>query len=133
MPDFLKVKKPRGLRRFTLADYLAMPGEQGQTELERQVWRVAGELNIRFDEAQKYLPVSGGYEATIADFWCNSPPQAIFVDGIQHELRDDVKQADLIKRNQLKSMGIIVTVLSWRGLIENPRQEAAKILNERRE
>ncbi len=137
MPDYRKLKKPRGPQRLdaeprvTVAAYLGMPDEEGQTELERQVWRVAGELNIRFDEAQKYLPVSGGYEATLADFWCASPPQAIFVDGIQHELRDDVKRADFIQRNQLRGMGIIVTALNWRGLIENPRQEVAKILTER--
>lgn len=120
-------------KRLVAAEYLSMPDDQGQMALERQVQQAAGELNIRFDEAQKYLPVSGGSEPTIADFWCNSPPQAIFVDGIQHELRDDLKQADLITRNQLRSMGIIVTVLSWRGLIENPRQEVGKILNERTE
>ncbi len=128
MANFLSAKNPRGLKRLMISDYLSMPDEEGQAELKRRVWQAASELNIRFDEAQKYLPVSGSYERTIADFWCNSPPQAIFVDGIQHELRDDLKQADLIKRNQLRSMGIIVTVLSWRGLIENPRQEVAKIL-----
>ncbi len=126
------VVRPRGLKiqtqTLTLSDYLIMTEEQGKTTLEKFVAGYAKLMNIRFDAAQKWLPLTGGFEKTIADFWIDTPPTAIFVDGIQHELRPDIINADKIKRGELESQGIRVVALGWRQLIENPRDEIGKIL-----
>jgi hypothetical protein len=83
--------RPRGIKRLTdrysLADYLA-EGSAGATSLERIVAGAAREAGIVFSAAQVSIHLPwGGY--TRIDFVIASPRTAIYVDGIQHELRPE--------------------------------------------
>ena len=120
--------RPLRFNDLTVAEYLGMTGAVGNTALEKQVYAQAALMGILFDAAQYPIYLGGGFEKTVPDFMIFDPPTAIFVDGIQHELRPDTAQADLIKRQELETMGFKVIVLNWRGLIENAYAEVSKIL-----
>lgn len=114
--------RPRGIRRLTdrysLADYLA-EGSAGATSLERIVAGAAREAGIVFDAAQVTIHLPwGGY--TRIDFVIASPLTAIYVDGIQHELRPETAWRDKVIRQQLRSMGWRVAALSWRDIMQDP-------------
>lgn len=120
-----KVTKPRGFKapqvnNLTYAEYLASRSQFGGTQLERLVDGAAAEIGRAFDSAQKYIPLASWYEKTVADRWINNPPTSIFIDGMQHDLRTDTAQGDLLKRMQLEAMGIKVVSLHWSDLLRDP-------------
>lgn len=113
----------RGIRQPkappSLNELLAQAGE-GDTSLERIVEAAANERNIYFDDRQFYLDLGTGAEYTILDFVIFSPPTAIYVDGIQHEIRPDVKARDQQHDFWLESMGWNVIHLKQDKILADP-------------
>ncbi len=122
--------RPRGVKRkmdrYTFADYLA-EGSAGASSLERVVAGAARELGITFDRAQVTVHLPWGGHTRI-DFVIYHPLTAVYVDGIQHELRPETEWRDKVIRQQLRSMGWRVAAIGWREIMNDPKQAVIKVL-----
>lgn len=136
VPSYAPIKKPsvkkRGfkptvVKQDTYADILTSEG-QGKTTLEQLAFSALKSIGVQIDETQKYIPLQVASDKSIADFWINSPPTAIYVDGPVHDFREEVAVTDKIQQVEMEGMGIKVVRLNWKGLMEDPNQEARKVL-----
>ena len=117
------------LKPQTLFDVLAgKPSKFGGTDLERAVDNAAAELGYEFDGAQWYvqLPMSGSY--TVIDRVRFHPLVAVYIDGIQHDLRSDAEAQDFIQKLGLEAEGWKVIRLHWKDIQRDPIGAARSVL-----
>jgi very-short-patch-repair endonuclease len=119
--------QPMVVPSYTLAEAFAAQG-QGNTKFEKAVDGAAKSIGIRFDYYQYYVPLTS-LESTIIDFVLFYPKKiAVFADGIQHELRPDTAQDDIVRRNELESDGWVVVAITERDFLINPIGQVSQIL-----
>lgn len=127
-PD--ELSRPDVTRKpLTKFDQLAAkPSKFGGTDLERAIDNAAAELGYAFDGAQWYvqLPMSGSY--TIIDRVRFRPLVAVYIDGIQHDLRADAEAQDFIQKIALEAEGWKVIRLHWRDIQRDPIGAARSVL-----
>jgi hypothetical protein len=115
------IKKLRVLNlNVTLAQYLQAGSVFGGTTLEQLVDGAAAQIGIHFDAAQFTIYLGFGNERTVVDRMIYNPLTAVFIDGIQHDMRPETKQGDQVKREALRGMGYRVAVLNWKDLLVDP-------------
>lgn len=112
----------------TLAQYLQAGSVFGGTTLEQLVDGAAAQIGLRFDAAQFTIWLSFGYEKTVADRMIYNPLTAVFIDGVQHDMRPETKQGDAVKREALRGMGYRVAELNWKDLLIDPIGTVRKVL-----
>jgi len=112
----------------TLAEVLEQDSEFGGTSIERLADGAAHRLGFHFDAAQYYIPLMAFGPYTIVDRVIFHPPTAVYLDGIQHDIREDNKQKDLLQKNELESMNWIVVRLKWDRMLRDPLGEIRKVL-----
>ncbi len=112
----------------SLASYLQGLSAFGGTTLEQLVDGAAAKIGIFFDEAQYVVWFDFGYEKTIIDRVILNPLTAIFIDGIQHDMRPETAQGDVVKREALRSMGWLVVVLNWKDLLIDPINTVRRVM-----
>ena len=118
--------KPLVIVEYSLVDMFAMQG-QGNTQFEKAVDGCARSMGIFFDAYQYYVAL-GALESSFIDFVIYNPPTAIYADGIQHELRPDVEQHDMVRRNELEGMGWRVVAIKERDFLTDPQGQVGQIL-----
>lgn len=105
----------------------AMPSKFGGTDLERVADNAAAELGFEFDEAQKYIPLAMSGSYTMVDRFL-APNTLVYLDGVQHFLRLDAEQQDMIQKIALESMGYKVVRVTWQELQRDPTGAMLKVL-----
>lgn len=92
----------------------------GGTDIERAMDNAAAELGFAYDAAQfvVQLPMSGSY--TVIDRVNFKPLVAIYLDGIQHDIRPDAEAQDFIQKIALEGEGWKVLRLNWRDIKRDP-------------
>lgn len=112
----LKTSRPIRTLFETLAfneDGTPRDSKFGGTDLERACDNGAAELlHFEFDYAQFVLPIAANGSYTVVDRMLR-PRTLVYIDGIQHYLRLDAEQQDLIQRIALEDMGYIVVRLGY--------------------
>lgn len=105
----------------------ALPSKFGGTDLERVADGAAAELGFEFDEAQKYIPIAMNGSYTLVDRFL-APNTLVYLDGVQHFLRLDAEQQDMIQKIALESMGYKVVRITWQELQRDPMGAVLKVL-----
>lgn len=119
--------RPSYIVEYSLVDAWARQG-RGDTQFEKAVDGVARSMNIFFDAYQYYVPLTV-LESTRIDFVLWQPkPTAIYADGIQHELRPDTAEQDMVRRNELYGLGWEVVVITETEFLQDPQGAVSKIL-----
>jgi hypothetical protein len=106
-------------RGATLADYLASAGGEG-TDLERILDGAAAQLNFEWDAKQYVVPLASTGSYTRIDRVTFHPLRAVYPQGIQHYLRLDAYQTDLLQDLELRSMGWMVFRPSYKDIYRDP-------------
>jgi hypothetical protein len=123
LPTF-REKKP-----ISLAEYLmAGPSKFGGTNLERLADNAAKELGFEFDAAQQVVHLTSTGYYTVIDRILYSPPTAVYIDGIQHFMRLDNEQQDMIQVTELRDLGFRVFRLSYQDLLRDPLGTVRQVL-----
>jgi hypothetical protein len=115
-----KLPQVRHQQPTSLADYLANQSEFGGTDIERIADGAAHKLGFRFDAAQYVVQLMSNGSYTVIDRVIFNPLTAVYLDGIQHFLRDYSEQKDLIQDNELKSLGWIVVRIKYTEILTDP-------------
>jgi very-short-patch-repair endonuclease len=122
--------KPR-----TLFDELAFnedgserPSKFGGTDIERVMDQAAALLGYEFEAAQYVvnLPMSGSY--TVIDRVRFNPRVAVYIDGIQHDIRIDAEAQDFIQKLALEDLGWKVIRVHWKDIKRDPIGAARSVL-----
>ena len=122
------------VKPVTLYDTLAgtsenpAPSKFGGTTLERAVDNAAAMVGYEFDAAQWNvdLPMSGSY--TVIDRVRFSPRVAVYIDGIQHDIRVDAEAKDFLQKLDLEHQGWKVIRLNWKDIVRDPLGAARSVL-----
>lgn len=113
----------------TLFEVLAAePSKWGGTDIERAMDNAAKRLGYEFDDAQVpvNLPMSGSY--TVIDRVRYRPRTAVYIDGIQHDLRADAEAQDFIQKIALEGEGWKVIRVHWKDIMRDPIGAARSVL-----
>jgi very-short-patch-repair endonuclease len=113
----------------TLFDVLAAePSKFGGTDIERVMDNAAALLGYEFDAAQYVvnLPMSGSY--TVIDRVRFNPRVAVYIDGIQHDIRIDAEAKDFIQKIALEHLGWKVIRVHWKDIKRDPIGAARSVL-----
>jgi very-short-patch-repair endonuclease len=96
------------------------PSKFGGTTLERAVDNAAARLGFEFDQDQwiVQLPMTGSY--TVIDRVRFNPRVAVYIDGIQHDLRADAEAQDFLQKLALEHLGWKVIRLNWKDIMRDP-------------
>jgi very-short-patch-repair endonuclease len=113
----------------TLFDVLAAePSKFGGTDIERVMDQAAALLGYEFEAAQWVvnLPMSGSY--TVIDRVRFNPRVAVYIDGIQHDIRIDAEAKDFIQKIALEHLGWKVIRVHWKDIKRDPIGAARSVL-----
>jgi very-short-patch-repair endonuclease len=113
----------------TLFDVLAAePSKFGGTDIERVMDNAAKRLGYEFEAAQYVvnLPMSGSY--TVIDRVRFNPRVAVYIDGIQHDIRIDAEAKDFIQKIALEHLGWKVIRVHWKDIRRDPIGAARSVL-----
>jgi very-short-patch-repair endonuclease len=113
----------------TLFDVLAAePSKFGGTDIERVMDNAAKRLGYEFEAAQYVvnLPMSGSY--TVIDRVRFNPRVAVYIDGIQHDIRIDAEAKDFIQKIALEHLGWKVIRVHWKDIKRDPIGAARSVL-----
>jgi very-short-patch-repair endonuclease len=113
----------------TLFDVLAAePSKFGGTDIERVMDNAAKRLGYEFEAAQWVvnLPMSGSY--TVIDRVRFNPRVAVYIDGIQHDIRIDAEAKDFIQKIALEHLGWKVIRVHWKDIKRDPIGAARSVL-----
>jgi very-short-patch-repair endonuclease len=113
----------------TLFDVLAAePSKFGGTDIERVMDNAAKRLGYEFEAAQWVvnLPMSGSY--TVIDRVRFNPRVAVYIDGIQHDIRIDAEAQDFIQKIALEHLGWKVIRVHWKDIKRDPIGAARSVL-----
>jgi very-short-patch-repair endonuclease len=113
----------------TLFDVLAAePSKFGGTDIERVMDNAAKRLGYEFEAAQWVvnLPMSGSY--TVIDRVRFNPRVAVYIDGIQHDIRIDAEAKDFIQKIALEHLGWKVIRVHWKDIRRDPIGAARSVL-----
>jgi very-short-patch-repair endonuclease len=113
----------------TKFDVLAgKPSKFGGTDIERAMDNAAAELGYEFDGAQwiVQLGMTGSY--TVIDRVRFHPRVAVYIDGIQHDIRIDAEAQDFLQKLALESEGWKVIRVHWKDIQRDPISAARSVL-----
>jgi very-short-patch-repair endonuclease len=117
------------VKPLTLFDVLAAePSKFGGTDIERVMDNAAKRLGYEFDDAQVpvSLPMTGSY--TVIDRVRYKPRVAVYIDGIQHDLRGDAEAQDFLQKIALEGEGWKVIRVHWKDIKRDPIGAARSVL-----
>jgi very-short-patch-repair endonuclease len=100
----------------------------GGTDIERAMDNAAELLGYEFDAAQVpvQLPMTGSY--TVIDRVRYKPRVAVYIDGIQHDIRIDAESKDFLQKLDLEQQGWKVIRLHWKDIKRDPMSAARSVL-----
>jgi very-short-patch-repair endonuclease len=113
----------------TLFDVLAAePSKWGGTDIERVMDNAAKRLGYEFDGAQWVvnLPMTGSY--TVIDRVRFRPRVAVYIDGIQHDIRIDAEAQDFLQKLDLEHQGWKVIRVHWKDIMRDPIGAARSVM-----
>lgn len=123
-----KLPKVKTAPPVSLADYLMQDSEFGGTNIERLADGAAHKLGFAFDAAQYAVQLQTNGSYTVIDRVLFHPPTAVYLDGIQHDIREDAAAKDLVQKNELQSMGWTVVRISYLDILADPLQAVRRVL-----
>ena len=104
------------------------PSLFGGTNLERLVDNAAQMLGFHFDAAQQVVHLTSTGYYTVIDRVIYNPPTAVYIDGIQHELRLENEQTDTLQTYELRDLGWRVFRLKYQDLLTDPLNTVRQVL-----
>ena len=104
------------------------PSKWGGTTLERCIDNAAARLGYSFDAAQWVvnLTINGSY--TVIDRVLFRPRTAVYIDGIEHDIRESADPKDLLQDMELRSEKWLVIRLNWKDIQRDPIGAARSVL-----